>query len=150
MAVAMAHSSGHFNERTWHITACKSIVIVGFILAVATLNIAARMVGIFLFVGFTFGINNIILGWVSSTLGQTNEKRSVSLAICNSLGNMSSIYMPYVWPSSDGPRYVPAWVASIAFSAGCVALAWTLKFVLKRQNRKMRAANPYETNFYVY
>ncbi|CAH0045612.1 unnamed protein product [Clonostachys solani] len=150
MAVAMAHSSGHFNERTWHITTCKCIVIVGFVLAVATLNIPARLVGIFLFVGFTFGINNIILGWVSSTLGQTNEKKSVALAIANSLGNMSSIYMPYIWPKSDGPRYLPAWMASIAFSAGCMTLAWVLKIALRRQNKKMRAVNPNETNFYVY
>uniref|UniRef100_A0A8H7NQB4 Major facilitator superfamily (MFS) profile domain-containing protein n=1 Tax=Bionectria ochroleuca TaxID=29856 RepID=A0A8H7NQB4_BIOOC len=148
--ISLVLTSGHFNERTWHITTCKCIVIVGFVLAVATLNIPARMVGIFLFVGFTFGINNIILGWVSSTLGQTNEKKSVALAIANSLGNMSSIYMPYIWPKSDGPRYLPAWMASIAFSAGCMTLAWVLKIALRRQNKKMRAANPNETNFYVY
>lgn len=150
MAVAIAHSSGHFNERTWHITASKCIVIVGFILAVATLNIPARMVGVFMFVGFTFSVNNIILGWVSSTLGQTNEKKAVSIAIANSFANISSIYMPYLWPATDGPRYVPAWIASIAFSGGCVALAWALKFVLKLQNKKIRDANPREINFYVY
>ncbi|KAI7912236.1 hypothetical protein M9X92_010135 [Pyricularia oryzae] len=150
MAVIMGKTSGHFNERTWHITVCKSIVIIGFILPVATFNVPARMVGIFLFVGFTFGINNIILGWVSSTLGQTNEKKSVSLAIANSLGNMSSIYMPYIWDKQFAPRYIPPWLASIAFSAGCVALAWSLKVALKRQNKKMKERDPNETNFYVY
>ena len=150
MGVVMAHSSGHFNERTWHITVCKSIVIVGFIIPAATDDNGARLFAVFLFVGFTFGINNIILGWVSSTLGQTSEKKSVSLAIANSLGNMSSIYMPYIWDARFAPRYLPPWFASIAFSAGCMALAWLLKVSLKRQNKRTKEENPNETNFYVY
>lgn len=150
LGVAMAWSSGRFNERTWHITVCKSITLVGFIISVATLNVAARYFAIFLFVGFSFGINNILLGWVSATLGQTDEKKAVSLAIANSLGNCASIYMPYLWPASDEPRYVPAWIASIAFSGGTIVIAWFLKFMLKRTNKRMRAENPNTINYYVY
>ncbi|KAL2760303.1 hypothetical protein ACRALDRAFT_1078926 [Sodiomyces alcalophilus JCM 7366] len=150
MAVAIAYSSGRFNERTWHTTVCKTIVVAGFIIPAATYNIAARMVGIFLFVGFSFGINNVILGWISASLGQTNEKKAVAIAIANTLGNLSSVYMPYMWPASHGPRYLPAWMASIAFSVGVVILAWFMRTMLKRQNRKMREANPETANFYVY
>ncbi|KAK7217286.1 hypothetical protein V2G26_005289 [Clonostachys chloroleuca] len=150
ITVLVAYSSGRFNERTWHITVCKLIVVVGFVIPLATLNLGARMFGIFLFVGFTFGINNIILGWASATLGQTSEKKAAALAICNTFGNLASVYMPYVWPSSDGPRYVPAWSASIAFSLGTLLLAWALKAALKRQNKKIREESPDQVNLYVY
>jgi hypothetical protein len=150
LGVAMAWSSGRWNERTWHITVCKSITLVGFIISVATLNVAARYFSVFLFVGFSFGINNILLGWVSATVGQTDEKKAVSLAIANSLGNCASIYMPYLWPKSHGDRYIAAWSASIAFSGGVIVIAWFLKFMLKKTNARMRAENPNTINYYVY
>jgi MFS family permease len=37
-------TSGKYNERTWHITACKAFAILGFALAPATLNTATRYV----------------------------------------------------------------------------------------------------------
>lgn len=42
ISVAVSWSSGHFNERTWHITVSKAFAILGFVLAAATLNIGAR------------------------------------------------------------------------------------------------------------
>uniref|UniRef100_A0A0D2YA28 Major facilitator superfamily (MFS) profile domain-containing protein n=1 Tax=Fusarium oxysporum (strain Fo5176) TaxID=660025 RepID=A0A0D2YA28_FUSOF len=150
IGIAMAWTSGRWNERTLHITICKCIVMVGFIIAVSTLNIAARMFSIYLFVGFSFGINNIILAWISATVGQTSEKKAVSLAICNTFGNLAHVYTAYLWPSSDEPRYTTAWVSSIAFSLGVVVIAWGLRFHLKHLNKKTRRDHPEVTNFYVY
>ncbi|KAF6794177.1 MFS transporter [Colletotrichum sojae] len=150
VGILVSWTSGRYNERTWHIAIMKAIVIGGFIVAVATLNIAARLVGIVFFVGASFGINNIILGWVSSTLGQTNEKKAVAIAMCNTLGSVASIYTPYLWPSTDSPRYLKAWMAGIAFSIGVIVIAWWLRISLQRRNKKTREEHPEETNFYVY
>lgn len=150
VAIAASYFSGRFNERTWHITVLKTIVIVGFVLPAVTFNLPVRLFGIFLFVGCSFGINNLILGWGSATLGQTNEKKAISLAMMNTTGGLASIYTPYLWPKTDGPRYLTAWMASIAWSIGVVVLAVFMKWSLKRRNRKMRENNPEETNFYVY
>lgn len=150
VGILIAWTSGRWNERTIHITVCKCIVMVGFIIPAVTFSLGARLFAIFLFVGFSFGINNILLGWASATLGQTPEKKAVSLAVCNTLGNLASVYTPYLWPKSDGPRYLPAWLASIGFSIGVVVIAWGLRITLKRQNAKMRRENPEMTNFYVY
>lgn len=150
VGILVSWTSGRYNERTWHISIMKAIVIGGFIVAVATLNIAARLVGIVFFVGATFGINNIILGWASSTLGQTDEKKAVAIAMCNTLGSLASIYTPYLWPLTDSPRYKTAWISSIAFSFGVIVLAWLLRIALKRKNRRTKERNPEQTNFYVY
>ncbi len=77
VAVLVSWSSGRFNERVWHITASKAVAIVGFIIACATLNIGARYFAIVLFVGATYGVNNINIAWCAATLGQTDEKKAV-------------------------------------------------------------------------
>ncbi|KAH7353595.1 major facilitator superfamily domain-containing protein [Plectosphaerella cucumerina] len=150
VGLVLAWSSGRMNERTWHITICKGIAIVGFIISVSTLNVGARYFSIYLFVAFSFGVNNIMLGWVSATCAQTNEKKAVALAITNALGNCASIYMPYLWPATDAPRYLPAWIAALCFCGGVVVITWFLRTMLKRSNAKRREENPGETNFYVY
>jgi hypothetical protein len=150
VGLIIAWTSGRWNERTWHIVVCKSIVIIGFIIPLATNNFAARLFSIFLFVGFSFGINNIVLGWASSTLSQTNEKKSVALAIINMVGNMSNVYTPYLWPKSDSPHYRTAWYASISFAVAVIVVALVMKYSLKARNKKMSQIDAEVRNLYVY
>ncbi|KAI9148873.1 mfs transporter [Paramyrothecium foliicola] len=150
VSVAVSWSSGRYNERTWHTTISKAVAIAGFVLSCATLNIPARFVGIMLFVGATYGVNNIILGWTASVVGQTDEKKAVAIAMANTFGNLASVYTPYLWPKSAQPRYTMPMVASSAFSLGVIICAWIMRISLQRKNKKIRQANPDETNFYVY
>ncbi|KAF1355981.1 MFS transporter-like protein [Lizonia empirigonia] len=145
MAIAVSYTSGRYNKRTWHITTCKCIII-----PAVTTNTAARMVAIFIFVSFSFGINNIMLGWCAATLGQTPEKKAVALALCNSLGNMSSVYTPYLWPAADNPRFLKAGMASIGFSVVAVIAVWGMCIALQRKNTVLRRDRPETMVFYVY
>lgn len=103
-----------------------------------------------LFVSASYGVNTIVLGWVSSVLGQSDEKKAVALALCNTFGNLSAIYTPYLWPDSDAPRFVMAMTSSIGFSVAVVACAWVMRVILKRENKKLREEDPGVTNLYVY
>lgn len=76
--LAMGWSSGRFHERTWHITGGLSLAILGFAIAAATLNTAGRYVACFIFPIGAYSVNSVIIGWVSSTLSQTKEKKAVS------------------------------------------------------------------------
>jgi len=149
-SILVSSSSGRFNERTWHTTISKLVAIVGFAMSVATLNVAVRYVGIVLFVGATYGVNNIILGWTASVLGQTDEKKAVAIALCNTFGNLASVYTPYLWPDSDAPRFLAAMVASIGFSFGVIICAWIMLIILKRTNKKLLEEDPGVSNLYVY
>ncbi|KAL3429772.1 major facilitator superfamily domain-containing protein [Aspergillus tetrazonus] len=93
-SVFWSWNSGRMNERTWHITIAKSLAIIGFVLGCATLNTAARYTAMIIFAIGTYAVNSIILGWVSSTCGQTNEKKASSLAIVNTIANISFIWTP--------------------------------------------------------
>ncbi|KAL4764243.1 major facilitator superfamily domain-containing protein [Aspergillus foveolatus] len=75
-----------------NITFAKSLAVFGFVLGCATLNTAARYTAMIIFAIGTHAVNSIILGWVSSTCGQTNEKKASSLAIVNTIANISFIW----------------------------------------------------------
>lgn len=150
ISILVSWSSGRFNERTWHTTISKLIACVGFAVACATNGIAARYIGIMLFVGATYGVNNIVLAWAASSLGETDEKKAVAIALTNTLGNGASIYTPYLWPDSDSPRFLMAFMASIGFSIGVVICAWAMKLILIHKNKKLVAENPNVEKLYVY
>lgn len=87
-------SSGKFNERTWHITVAKIIAIGGFVIGCATLHTGVRYFAMFVFTIGTYAVNSIILGWVGSTCGQTQEKKASAYSIVNSIANVSFIWTP--------------------------------------------------------
>ncbi|KAM0323837.1 hypothetical protein ACHAQA_008415 [Verticillium albo-atrum] len=135
-------SSGRYNERTWHITFGMSVAIVGFVISCATMNVPARYISCFLFASGAYSVNSMILGWVSATLGQTQEKKAVSLSIVNVMANASYIYTAYLYPKSDGPRYLTAMASNAAFAFACIAGVWGLRFWLIHDNKKLdRAGN---------
>lgn len=150
VAVAVSWSSGKFNERTWHITASKVVAIGGFIAAASTLNTVGRYVSMMLFTMGTYGANSLILGWAGSVCCQTKEKKAVALAILTTWMNVSQIWTPYLWPRSDSPRYAVAMGTSAAFSFIAAAIAWVVRVLLIRRNKKLRESGDNVTIFYVY
>lgn len=150
VGILVGLSSGRFNERTWHITTCMGLALTGFIISCLTLHVAARYISCFMFAAGAYAVNSVILGWVVATLGQTAEKKAVSLSIVNLVSMASFIYSPYLYPKSDGPKYVTAMASNAAFASVTIACAWVLRFWLQRTNRKLREQKPYESVFYAY
>lgn len=114
------------------------IAVVGFVISAITLNTAARYISCFLFASGVYSVNSVILGWVSGTLGQTPEKKAVSLSMVNVVSMASFIYTPYLYPASNGPKYVTAMSANASFSAACILAAWALRIWLQVQNRSLK------------
>ena len=128
-----------------------SIAVVGFIISAATLNIAARYVSCFLFASGVYAVNSVIIGWVSATLGQTSEKKAVSLSIVNTVSMASFIYTPYLYPKTDGPRYLTAMSSNACFAFMTIVSAWALRLWLQYTNRKLaRKGGGLSTVAYAY
>lgn len=53
---------------------------------------------------------------------------------------MAQIWSPYLYPSSDGPRYVKAFSVNAAATALAIVLSLVLRMLLKRDNKKLAAA----------
>lgn len=148
--ILIGFTSGKYNERTWHITGCMGTAIVGFIISCSTLNVPARYVSCFLFASGAYAVNSVILGWVSATLGQTTEKKAVSLSIVNVAANASYIYTAYLYPKSDGPKYLTAMASNAGFAFMSIAAAWFLRVWLQRTNKRLRQADGGTAVFYAY
>ncbi|KAL4767388.1 major facilitator superfamily domain-containing protein [Aspergillus nidulans var. acristatus] len=138
VGVVVGITSGKWNERTWHITVTMGIAVIAFIVSCATMNTAARYLCCFLFTSGAYGVNSVILGWVSATLGQTAEKKAASLSFVNVVANASYIYTAYLYPDPDGPRYIIAMSSNAAFGAATVMSAWALRWWLQATNRKIQ------------
>ncbi|TXT11279.1 hypothetical protein VHUM_02030 [Vanrija humicola] len=150
VSVLVGMSSGRRNERTWHITIPMVFAIIGFVISCVTLNVGARYLAAFLFCSGAYACNSVILGWVTATCGQTQEKKAAALSMVNTSANATYIYTPYLYPASDGPKYVTANAANAGFAFGTIACSWGLRFWLKAENRKIREENPDSTLYYAY
>jgi MFS family permease len=150
IGVFIGYSSGRFNERTWHISGCMFMALIGFVISCLTLNTAARYISCFMFAGGVYACNSVILGWITATLGQTPEKKAISLSIVNVVSMASFIYTPYLYIKSDGPKYVIAMSANASFAFVTICAAWGMRLWLRRTNKKMRADGSGSTVFYAY
>lgn len=79
--LAMGWFPRKLHERTWHITGGLAFSILGFAIAAGILNTAGRYVACFIFPLGAYSVNSVIVGWASSTLSQTKEKKAVSATL---------------------------------------------------------------------
>jgi hypothetical protein len=128
-------SSGRMHERTWHITVGLAVAIVGFVLAASTMNTAGRYVACFIFPIGAYSVNSVIIGWAAST---------------NVGGQIGYIYGAYLWPDYDKPRYGIGFGASAAFALLSIACAWVIRWMLIKENKKLRESSDESINLYGY
>ncbi|EHA26635.1 hypothetical protein ASPNIDRAFT_134002 [Aspergillus niger ATCC 1015] len=80
--------------------ACSSAVCVVY-------NYTARYVLLVLMAAGLWATNGGTLAYASSAFANMHPQvRGVSLALVNALGNLAQIYGSYLFPSSDGPKYI--------------------------------------------
>jgi hypothetical protein len=127
-----------------------AVAAVGFIIAAATLNTAARYIACFLFATGAYSANSIIIGWCSATCGQTPEKKAAALSIINTVSMASFIYTPYLYPKSDGPRYLMAMTANAAMVLAVIVCVWGMRVWLQVKNRGLKRENADVRLLYAY
>jgi hypothetical protein len=60
------------------------------------------------------------------------------------------IYGAYLWPDSDKPRYGIGFGASAAFALCSIGCAWVIRWMLIKENRRLRASTTEHVNLYGY
>jgi hypothetical protein len=63
---------------------------------------------------------------------------------------MGFIWTAYLWPEWDAPRYVIPMSGSAACSFATLAGAWLMRYLLRRENKKIRQSNDEARLFYAY
>ncbi|KAJ8474746.1 hypothetical protein ONZ45_g15847 [Pleurotus djamor] len=89
-AFVLSRHSDKTNERFFHITFSLGLGVVGFIIAICTMNTAARYVSLFLmaqsYAGFV-----VLYAWMSNSFPRPPSKRAVALALMNAVSQLGNI-----------------------------------------------------------
>ncbi|KAJ5082356.1 hypothetical protein N7532_011399, partial [Penicillium argentinense] len=122
-------------ERYLHIVCPMAVCLVANIIAVSTLNTAARYVAMMLMPGSFYAAAIVVLSWITSTLSQPSIKRASAIALINAICNTPNIWASYLYYSE--PRYLAAFLVNLAASGLAIILATITRFYLRRQNSKL-------------
>ncbi|KAF8160635.1 major facilitator superfamily domain-containing protein [Crassisporium funariophilum] len=125
-------------ERFFHIAAWWWGVILGFIIALSTMNTAGRYVSLFLmacgYVGFA-----MTLVWVSNAVPRPPAKRAAAIGIVNGCGNIGNVMGSYTWKSTWSPKYHQSMAISLAALVFSTFLSYVIRQMLVRENLKLDA-----------
>ncbi|KAG6906541.1 hypothetical protein DXG01_013249 [Tephrocybe rancida] len=113
-----ARHSDRTKERFWHISIPFCVAIVGYIIGMATDNVAARYVGLFL-VGQAPAGYICFLAWISfvqpftlyiainliNSIPEPPAKRAVALGLTSAFAQLGAVGGSYIFPKNWGPSY---------------------------------------------
>lgn len=129
--VIVPQSSDRFKERRWHVAGGLAL---GFLSAIICFQVEDDKTR-YVFLGFCIsGVYMslpLILTWVSETMQLPAEKRAVSIAIANCVGNLSSVYGSHLWPKEDAPTYATGFIAIACFTGVGALLAAAAPLIFK-------------------
>ncbi|KAF8974309.1 MFS general substrate transporter [Flammula alnicola] len=135
-AFVLSRHSDKTGERFYHIVGSFGAGIVGFVIAISTMNTAARYISLFLmaqsYAGFV-----VLYAWMSNSFPRPPSKRAVALALINAFSQLGNVAGSYVWPSAWGPTYRKSYGICIATSGTAIVMCWVFKKQLQRLNKKL-------------
>ncbi|KAL2106085.1 hypothetical protein VUR80DRAFT_7315 [Thermomyces stellatus] len=126
------------SKRSPHMIYPSLVAIAGIIITMATTNTGARYFALFLMLPGTYGCFQISNAWMANIGARPRKKRAISLAMNNAVGNVALVWTPYLYPASDGPRYMTAWSVNLALTVLTIASSAVLTFLLRRKNKKIQ------------
>lgn len=109
--------------------------VVGFVINMSTLNVAARYVALFLQAGSYAGLI-VIYSWISSSFPRPPAKRAVAIALINAFCQLGNIAGSYVWDLTDN-GYRKSYGVVLAMFGVTILGCWIFRLRLQALNRKL-------------
>ncbi|KAH9179609.1 MFS general substrate transporter [Lactarius sanguifluus] len=141
VAFAVSRHSDRTGERFFHIVVPLLIGIIGFIIALSTMRLAARYFALFLMAQSYAGFI-CFLTWTSNTFSRSASKRAFS-----QLGNIAG---SYVWQKSWGPTYSRSYAICISTNGLCIVMCFIFRQMLAKQNKQMEESSAGQRKKYRY
>jgi hypothetical protein len=134
LTVQVYYSDKH-KKRGLFIVACCAPVAAGYLMCVFSKNANVGYAGMFVLVVGLYPISTLAVTWITTNLAP-DTKRAIGQPFAYSLANVSNLVSGQLYPTQQGPRYVPG----NAISAGLTIVAGFLYFscwvLLRRRNAK--------------
>ncbi|KAI4187689.1 MAG: hypothetical protein L6R41_002635 [Letrouitia leprolyta] len=116
------------------ILACMASII-GHVMLIAGESVAVQYTGCFVIATGLFVVAGLALAWLPSNLPRYG-KRSTAVGMQLMVGNSAGIAAPYLYPTTDRPRYKMGHSVSIAMLALSAAVSGILWWGMVRINRR--------------
>ncbi|WVF68722.1 hypothetical protein IAT40_003494 [Kwoniella sp. CBS 6097] len=130
VALAVSVSAGWNADRTqqkaYHVLAAACLSVVSFVICVTVHNNAVKYAFICFGGAGVWTAVPLFLSWMV-TMFDGREKRAVSIALINGVGNLASVYGSFFWPAKTAPLYH----MGFAISTSLMGLAGVLVFLAK-------------------
>lgn len=126
---------GTNDTQIWHIYGPIFMGLVGFIISMSTLNVAARYVALFLQAGSYAGFI-VFYSWISSSFPRPPAKRAVALALINAFSQLGNVAGSYVWNLSDNGYRKSYGIVTAMYGVTIVGF-WVFRMILVRLNKKL-------------
>ncbi|KIY63734.1 MFS general substrate transporter [Cylindrobasidium torrendii FP15055 ss-10] len=125
-------------ERFFHVAGWWWCTVLGFIIALSSMNVGARYVSMFLMaVGYTGFAMTLV--WVSNTVARPPAKRAAAIGLVNGIGNLGNLIGSYTWKSDWSPGYHPSMGISMGALVISSILSLGIRENLRRANKRMDA-----------
>ncbi|KAI1774304.1 major facilitator superfamily domain-containing protein [Hypoxylon cercidicola] len=137
VCAAVSWNADRTNERYWHTVGPLVTAMVGLIIACAAEGIGPRYFGAMIMLPGIYTGFNMSMVWTANTNNRPPAKRAAAVAFNNALSGVSGIYSSYLYPNNASPRFVLAFSVNAGMALVAVIASTVLRFVLKRENRKL-------------
>ncbi|KAF8842307.1 MFS general substrate transporter [Paxillus ammoniavirescens] len=122
-------------DRFWHIAGPQMMGIIGFTMAISTMNTTIRYISLFFMTQASVAFV-VFMAWVSNSIPDSSSKRAVAIAFVNTIATFGNIGASYFWPSSWGPSYIKSYLVCILASLLNIVMCWVYRLHLGRLNKK--------------
>ena len=129
--LVMPQSADRTGDRRWHVTGGLAMSFVSAIICFQVQADVTRYVFLCFYISGLYSTLPLILTWISETIPLPAEKRAVSIALANSVGNLSAVYGSRLWPSTDAPDYATGFTAVACFTGIGSLLAATAPIIFE-------------------
>ncbi|CAI7598549.1 unnamed protein product [Penicillium pancosmium] len=137
-SVINAWHADRTQEKIWHIYGPIVMGLVGFIISMSTLNVAARYVALFLQAGSYAGFI-VFYSWISSSFPRPPAKRAVALALINAFSQLGNVAGSYVWDLSENGYRKSYGIVTAMFGITIVGF-WLFRMILVNLNKQLSEA----------
>ncbi|KAF5393799.1 hypothetical protein D9757_000089 [Collybiopsis confluens] len=135
VVILVSRHSDHRSERFFHISLSILVGVVGYVVAISTMNPLVRYVSFFAMTQI-HAAYTCFMAWASCSVSEPANKRTTALAIINTGGIAANILVSFAWPSNWGPDYTKSFGICVFAALLTVVMSWTFRRYLERLNER--------------
>ncbi|KAL4071131.1 major facilitator superfamily domain-containing protein [Scleroderma yunnanense] len=123
-------------DRFWHIAGPVCIGVIGFIIAILTMNPSLRYLSLFLMVQSDVSYT-VVVAWISNSIPNSSSKLAVAIAFVNVFAISGFMGGSYLWPVEWGPSYSKSFMCCILAFSISLFMFWVYRLHLVRLNEEL-------------